>query len=58
MYYRKIKTPAPRPLFTNTYEVYDGRELKRNSGIDPSRFRAYELPSLQGNQRVKPKHHN
>lgn len=49
---------APRHVFTADYEKYDGRELKRNPGIDPSRFRAYELPSLQGNKRVTPKHHN
>ena len=48
------KTPAPRPIVPFTYTVYDGKELKRNAGIPDSRFRAYELPSLQGGKRIIP----
>ena len=35
--------------------IYDGKELRRNPGIADERFRAYELPSLQGGRLVYPK---
>ncbi len=35
--------------------IYDGKELRRNPGIRDERFRAYELPSLQGGRLIYPK---
>ena len=34
---------------------YDGKELKRNPGIDDSRFEAFNLPSRMGDQLIYPK---
>lgn len=47
-------TPPPRrEIFDRP--IYDGKELRRNPGIRDERFRAYELPSLQGGRLVYPK---
>jgi hypothetical protein len=47
-------TPAARhEVFDRP--IYDGKELRRNPGIPDERFRAYELPSLQGNRLIYPK---
>jgi hypothetical protein len=46
--------PAARPeVFSRP--IYDGKELRRNAGITAERFRAYELPSLQGGRLIYPK---
>lgn len=56
IYLTPKRTPSERkPLAAFEYEKYEGRELKRNAGIPDARFRAFELPSLQGNQRIVPK---
>jgi hypothetical protein len=51
----KIKPVKSTADFNPDYPRYDGRELERNPGITPGRFTAYELPSLRGGERVKPK---
>lgn len=54
---KKIKPdliPPERPDVFNR-PIYDGKELRRNPGIRDERFRAYELPSLQGERLIYPK---
>lgn len=51
---KPTQTPAPRPEIM-ARPIYDGKELRRNPGIRDERFRAYELPSLQGGRLIYPK---
>lgn len=54
----KVVPPKPTNLVqprTFTYsDTYDGAELRRNPGIPPERFAAFDLPSVFLGQRIWP----
>lgn len=49
----ELTPPARHEIFKRP--IYDGKELHRNPGIAGERFRAYDLPSLQGGRLIYPK---
>lgn len=55
----KTVSPYSKPERTNPpapqeRTQYDGKELRRPAGVDPARFRAFELPSRVGSNLVYP----